>query len=261
MKINPKIGLIYGYQKGSGGRVIRPGQFPLCGRQTLVIPFDKRLPDITGILHHRWRCLVDRDPDAIKYMPKAPMVAYSRTKSLRDILVRSKLPPPSYRQDRRNARLGFKKCLGRADCSVCSHSSNTNNHTCNFTKENFSITSNLTCSTPGVIYTVSCKKQSGECAKLGGPQYVGCTSRPGKVRFSEHIGSATQPSQVDTKKPVGAHFRLPGHSHGDMCFLPIERVASKDKFVLEAREDFWIEKYCGVKKETNEKIEHGLNLK
>ena len=204
---------------------------------------------------------MDRDPDVLKYMPKPPMVAYSRTKSLRDILVRSKLPPPSHRQDRRLARIGFRKCLGRTDCCVCSHSSNNTTHTCNFTKEKFKITSNITCSTPGVIYTVTCMKQSGECVKLGGPQYVGCTTRPGKVRCGEHIGSATQPSQVGTKKPVGAHFRLPGHSHSDLFFLPIEKVASKDKFVLEAREDYWIERYVSLKTEQNEKIEHGLNLK
>ena len=82
-----------------------------------------------------------------------------------------------------------------------------------------------------------------------------------KVRCAEHIGSATQPSQADTKKPVGAHFRLPGHSHGDICFLPVEKVASKDKFVLEAREEFWIERYYSLKMDTSEKIEHGLNLK
>ena len=60
---------------------------------------------------------------------------------------------------------------------------------------------------------------------------------------------------------MGAHFRLPGHSHGDICFLPVEKVASKDKFVLEAREEYWIEKYSSLKMDQNEKIEHGLNLK
>ena len=95
----------------------------------------------------------------------------------------------------------------------------------------------------GVIFTVSCLKLSGECARLGGPLYVGCTTRPGKVRFAEHIGSVRQPSQAKTIKPVGAQFRLPGHTHSDMVFLPIENVVNKDKFVLEAREAYWIKKY------------------
>ena len=90
-----------------------------------------------------------------------------------------------------------------------------------------------------MVYTVTCGKQSGECGQLG-PQYVGCTARAGKVRFSEHVGSATQPSQANTTKPVGEHFRSAGHSHADMKFLPIEQVRKRDRFVLEARESFWI---------------------
>ena len=61
-------------------------------RINLVIPFDKRLPNISHILHHRWQCLVQRDPLVKEYLPSPPRVAYSRTKSLRDVLVRSKVP-------------------------------------------------------------------------------------------------------------------------------------------------------------------------
>ena len=94
-----------------------------------------------------------------------------------------------------------------------------------------------------------------------GPQYVGCTSRAAKVRCSEHIGSTTNPSQANTNKSVGVHFRLPGHSHSDLVFLPIEKVGNKDNFVLEAREEYWIKKYESIKIGSVEEIEHGLNMK
>ena len=81
------------------------------------------------------------------------------------------------------------------------------------------------------------------------------------MRFSEPVGSAIQPSQADTSKTLGVHFRLAGHSHADMVFLPIEKVRSRDRFVLEAREAFWIKQYDSVKKEAVEVIEHGLNIK
>ena len=68
-------------------------QKPVNERPVLVIPYDKRLPDISGVLKHRWECLVSRDPRVLDYMPKPPMVCYSRTKNLRDILIRSKVPP------------------------------------------------------------------------------------------------------------------------------------------------------------------------
>ena len=96
---------------------------------------------------------------------------------------------------------------------------------------------------------------------MNGPQYVGVTEKSAKVRFSEHVGSATQPCQANTTKPVGVHFRLPGHSHSDMGFLPIEKVRNKDRFVMEARESYWIKKYNSVKLKAVEVIEHGLNLK
>ena len=192
-------------------------------------------------------------------MSLPPRVAYSSSKSLRDILVRSKLPPSSYRQDRRLARVGFKKC-GKS-CSACSHSQNSTTHTCNFTGESFTISSNITCTTPNVIYTVGCTKDTGECARLKGPQYVGCTSRSGNVRLSEHVGSVMQLCQANTRKTVGVHFRSPGHTHSNMKFLPIEKVRCSDMFVLEAREDFWIKKYEAVKSGEVDIIEHGLNLK
>ena len=107
---------------------------------------------------------------------------------------------------------------------------------------------------------MTCTKQTGVCAQLRGPQYIGCTSRPAKTRFSEHLGSATQQSQINTQKPVGVHFREAGHSHIDMVFLPIERVHTRDQFVLEARESYWIKQYKSVKNKPVSQIEHGLNL-
>ena len=108
---------------------------------------------------------------------------------------------------------------------------------------------------------MSCSKGSGKCAHVRGPQYIGCTDRPFKKRFSEHVGTATQPCHRDTVKPVGVHFRLPGHTHSDMVALPIERVRTKCRFVLEARERYWIEKYGSVKLLTVQEIESGLNIK
>ena len=70
-------------------KVVRPP----CDRLVLVIPYDKRLPNITGILHHRWKCLTNRDPEALKYIARPAIVASSHTKFLLDILVRCKLPP------------------------------------------------------------------------------------------------------------------------------------------------------------------------
>ena len=110
------------------------------------------------------------------------------------------------------------------------------------------------------MYSISCDTGSGQCAQVNG-QYIGCTERPFKKRFSEHAGTATQPCHSDTVKPVGVHFRLPGHSHSDKVALPLERIRSKCRFVLEAREKFLIKKYNAVKLLPLEEIESGLNIK
>ena len=46
-----------------------------------------------------------------------------------------------------------------------------------------------------------------------------------------------------------------------MVILPIKKVRSKDRFIMEARESYWIKQYKSVKVQTAEEIEHGLNLK
>ena len=153
-------------------KVVRPPS----NRQILVIPFDKHLPNISVILKHRWQCLVDKDHRARDYKPKPPMVTYSRSKSFKDIICRSKhmVPPPSYRMNSRQATLGLKKCDKRADCSVCLHSVNINStsHTCNFSSVSYDINYTISCLTPGTVYTVSCTKMSGECSRVNGLQYT-----------------------------------------------------------------------------------------
>ena len=146
-------------------KVVKPGD----ERITLVVPFDKRLGNLSQVLRHRWNCLVSRDPSAKTYMPLPPRVSYSRTSSMRDILVRAKVPPQSARS-RRQVAFGFRKCDQRSDCSVCAHSSNRTSHICNSTGEIFPITSILSCITPGVVYSISCSKGSGKCAQVKGPQ-------------------------------------------------------------------------------------------
>ena len=143
-------------------------------RITLVVPFDKRLGNLSGVLRHRWKCLLSRDPSAKTYMPLPPRVSYSRTSSLRDILVRAKVPPQSSRV-RRHAALGFKKCDQRQDCSVCAHSANTTKHTCNSTGESFPITSSLSCLTPSRRDSVNMLAQLHSPATVTQSSQWGCT--------------------------------------------------------------------------------------
>ena len=85
--------------------------------------------------------------------------------------------------------------------------------------------------------------------------------RPVRDKAREHFGSATWPSQVDTDKPVGVHFRGPGHvPQRHFRFLPIEKVRGKDPFIQLARESFWIERLGSLKTHNGGDIHIGLNL-
>ena len=80
-------------------------------------------------------------------------------------------------------------------------------------------------------------------------------------RFSTQLGSAMQPSQAETVKPVGRHFRLPGHEpHSDIQMIPIEKINNKEPFLREARESYYIKKFNSLKRMEVLDIEHGLNL-
>ena len=44
-------------------------------RVVLSLPFDKRLPDVAGLVRHRHKCLLDSDINAKEYMPLPPLVS------------------------------------------------------------------------------------------------------------------------------------------------------------------------------------------
>ena len=60
--------------------------------------------------------------------------------------------------------------------------------------------------------------------------------------------------------PVGVHFLLPGHSHADLQFTPIEKIQSKDPYVRRIREMLFIQQFETLKEKGTDTIEHGLNL-
>ena len=227
-------------------------------RIVLSIPFDKRLPNISNILKHRWQCLVDRDPEVLEYMPEPPMVSYTRAKNIREIVIRSKVP--HLQRKVRPTPPGFRKCAKRADCALCLHSENAASHSCIVSGETFPITTSITCTDSNLIYKVACVKSSGSCLHSH-PTYIGETGSTARARCAQHLGTTMQPCHQDTSKPVGRHFRLPGHvPHRDFLFLPFEKIHSKDIFVRKARECMWIKKCKTLKVRDVHNVEHGLNL-
>ena len=125
-------------------------------------------------------------------------------------------------------------------CQVCWVSTNASTHKCHRTGRVWSINAPINCTTPNVVYKLTCKK----CNKF---LYIGKTKRCLKHRINEHRGYI---SQKKVNQPAGEHFNSPGHSIADLQVVGIERVFARrnediDK-ILEQREKWWINEYDSV---------------
>ena len=237
---------------------------PANQRPVFCLPYDPRLPGVAGLLRKRHKALLARDVDARQYFPEPPLVTYTRTKNIRDLIFRAQVPKILRRGGLRAPRPpGFFKCGRRSNCALCLHSENATSYTCPVTGARVTITQHITCQSAG-IYMLFCKKSTGACARVK-PTYIGLCGEGESSSFTHrvggHLGTATQNSQADTLKTVGRHFRLPGHeAHRDLVMLPIEIVSPRDPFLLRARESYNIWKFQTEKRMGILDIEHGLNL-
>ena len=84
-------------------------------RVIFAIEFSPQLPSISGIMSSAWRVMV-QDPRMKEVFPQPPMLAWKRPKSIKDNLVRTKVPEESSRS-RRNLH-GMKKC-NKSGCNTC----------------------------------------------------------------------------------------------------------------------------------------------
>ncbi len=63
-------------------------------RVVFSVMFHPALPAIPRIINKGYRAMVENDPRLKEVFPKPPMVAYRRPPSLREKLIRAKVPQP-----------------------------------------------------------------------------------------------------------------------------------------------------------------------
>ena len=199
-------------------------------REAMIITFHPSLPSISSVIRKHWRVMISTDQDLKQCFSKPSVVAYRRSKNLKDILVKAKIEP----KNNTRRRVGFQRC--RRACIMCHHAIPTLNHI-NSSGKTFNIHSYIDCTSNNVIYKLSCNK----CNSF---LYIGETSRRACDRFQEHRGYI---NQKNLSQPAGEHFNLPGHSSTDLRIQVIEEVKSTDPFVRKTRETFWIKEYNATK--------------
>ncbi|XP_069502072.1 uncharacterized protein [Ambystoma mexicanum] len=154
-----------------------------------VTTFSQQSPKIKKIIKKNWSILT-LDPMMKRLFPETPLFAYSKSKSMREHLIKADLSAEKRTQET------YK---GTTPCHNCNNliTGNTILHPHKGYKINLHHSS--TCDSKNVIYGIKCP-----C----GIYYVGMTMRKAKIRWSEHKSNIRTGA---IKSPVTQHFKKERH--------------------------------------------------
>ena len=205
-------------------------------RETLLAPSSQnstnRIPFVTNYcpqlprfnsIFRKYECILKSDDHLNKVFPEKPVIAYRRTPTLRDMLVKSNLKPILSEPPKPH---GFYHCH-RHNCTTCSHSVESTTFYTHHTGTNHDIQGHITCNTSNVIYIITCTK----CNK----QYIGETGRKLKTRISEHLRNIAKKQNT----VIGTHFNSANHKSNHMQINVIESL-SNSTGNRKVKELFWI---------------------
>ena len=177
-----------------------------------------------------WRAKVAQDNYLAEVFVEPPLTAYRRQYNLRDMLIKSKVPPPPPLHPRRVIK-GMAKC-GKA-CTACPF--NMEGRNIKIDKEHvWKIERSVNCNTFNCIYMIECEQDKFK------QRYIGLTRRHLKFRIAELRGYI---SSQGISKATGAHFNLPGHSLANMKFTVLEQVKYNSERYRRERETYHINKF------------------
>ena len=216
----------------------------------IIVPvdFNPHMANPGPVFKKHYTAMVRKNSELKEVFPAPPMAALRQGKNLRRMLCSSKLHPVK-RLDRVRRGVhkdspGWKNC--KKPCPVCPYTLpactevNGNNGFVHPIKQS------VNCSTENCVYYWKCVKPN--CSDFPECEYVGMTSRSFQARMSEH---RDYPKRDVTTEPSGYHFTQRGHNVSDLKGLVLEKIKSKDPFVLRARENMLIKKF--------DTYRHGLN--
>ena len=198
-------------------------------RVVFALDYHLALPDVKRFLHRGW-VKMTQDPNLRKAFPKPPMVAFRKPRSLRDVLIRAKVPPKPSRKSVRKVN-SMKKCNSNS-CPIDPYVMTTS--TVKSTQDKFSVLVNkpVDCLSSNVVYLIQCTKCS--------MQYIGQTGRPFKERIKEHL-SYVRNNKIS--EPTGFHFNLPGHDISMLRATVLAQCKFNSRIFRETREEFFINKF------------------
>ena len=153
-----------------------------------------------------------------------PIVGFRKGKSLKDMLVRAKVPPKN------NIKSGSGGCLGKR-CGVCPYIKTTSEFMDKKGVRYEIRTTHLNCNSKNVVYLLSCK--------VCKTQYVGSCTTKFRLRFNNYKScNDRHKCKIVPQQNVHNHFDQEGH-HGfsDWEFILIDQ--GSDLECVRKRERFW----------------------
>ena len=85
-------------------------------RPIFALKYDPRMPSIKPIIARHWRAMTSQDKYLSECFSQPPMTAFRRQTNMRDLLIKSKIPPPIPPYSKRNIK-GMTNC-GKS-CPTC----------------------------------------------------------------------------------------------------------------------------------------------
>ena len=192
-------------------------------RLTLNIVYHPAFQNLNKLLR-RIHVILTSDKEHQKVFGDIPIVGFRRGKSLKDMLVRAKVPPVVEIEGKSEG------CLKKS-CSVCPHVKTTSEFTSK-DGQTYSIRgSKLNCNSTNVVYLLECKS----CAI----QYVGSCTTTFKKRFYNYRSCNNRHLQTNVpQQHIHEHFDLPDHNaFSDFNFILIDQ--GSDLNSVRKRERFW----------------------
>ena len=194
----------------------------------LVVTYHPAFTNLSTILRKHFHVLQITEGTK-RVFSSAPFVSFRNPKTLRNSLVRAKLPKLEIRK-------GTFRCKN-SRCEVCLNLVETNEFIRSSDGKIFKINYELGCNSTCLIYLMTCKI----CKK----QLVGeCTTR-WRDRWNNYRdnGRKALDNKPHLQAEVHAHFKLPGHTtmETDVDVILIDKT---DSMFPKKREKFWIRELC-----------------
>ena len=190
----------------------------------LVITYHPALKNAYHLLNRHFQDL-HRDAECKKTFDTKPFISFRNCKTIKETLVRAKLPPLSTKK-------GTFQCTDKR-CTTCKNMAATSEFTSKVSGKKYQINFELNCNSKSIIYLISCK--------VCGIQYVGQTTRRWRERWNLYKQNQYLARKgLNHQQPKFHEHFLTSNHHGLLADAEVILIDKTNPITPTVREQFWI---------------------